>query len=150
MESKIQANETEITDAQQRSELEVETTQGGQIEKISVNDSTTTGVEWQEWAKPVSDFLSDLPENISQFFSDYKKPLITVGIVFGGFVAVKVTLSVLDAVNDIPLLAPLFELVGIGYTGWFVFRYLLKSSTRRELTAEFDSLKKQYLGENPQ
>ncbi|MBZ8183201.1 MAG: CAAD domain-containing protein [Oscillatoria sp. PMC 1051.18] len=149
MESKTQANETEVTDTQQRPDLEVETTQGGQIEKLSVNDSTTTGVEWQEWVKPVSDFLSNA-ENIGQFFSDYRKPLITVAIFFGSFVAVKVTLSVLDAVNDIPLLAPLFELVGIGYTGWFFFRYLLKTSTRRELTAELDSLKKQYLGENPQ
>jgi hypothetical protein len=57
-------------------------------------------------------------------------------------------LAVLDAINDIPLLAPVFELVGIGYTAWFVYRYLLKVETRKELATEFESLKGQVVGKD--
>jgi hypothetical protein len=57
-------------------------------------------------------------------------------------------LAVLDAINDIPLLSPVFELVGIGYTAWFVYRYLLKVETRKELGEEFKSLKGQVVGKD--
>lgn len=101
---------------------------------------------WQEWVKPVNDFLSQLPQYVTQFFSDYKQPLLTVGIFIVGIITVKVTLALLDAINDIPLLAPILELVGLGYTGWFVYRYLLKAADRQELIAEFNKLKMQVLG----
>ena len=58
-----------------------------------------------------------------------------------------ITLSVLDAINHIPLLSPILELVGVGYSVWFVSRYLLKESTRAELVSEFDSLKEQVFGD---
>jgi hypothetical protein len=61
-------------------------------------------------------------------------------------VAVKVLLAVLDALNDIPLVAPSFELIGIGYSVWFVYRYLLKASSRQELSSEITTLKSQVVG----
>ncbi|WP_243903127.1 CAAD domain-containing protein, partial [Aetokthonos hydrillicola] len=48
---------------------------------------------------------------------------------------------------DIPLVAPTFELIGIGYSVWFVYRYLLKASTRQELTDEIAGLKTQVVGD---
>ena len=102
----------------------------------------------QEWVQPVTDFLSKLPDYVGGFFYDYQKPLITLALLLSGVVTVKVTLAVLDAINDIPLLAPLFELVGIGYTGWFVYRYLLKVETRKELGTEFQALKGQVVGQD--
>lgn len=101
---------------------------------------------WQEWVQPVTDFLSDLPEELGKFFADYKQPLVTVGLIFAALVTVKLTFALIGAINEIPLLAPIFELVGISYTAWFVYRYLLKASNRDELGAEFDSLKSQILG----
>ena len=53
----------------------------------------------------------------------------------------------IDALNDVPLLAPTFELIGMGYTAWFVYRYLLKASTRQELVQEFKSYKEQVTGD---
>ena len=101
---------------------------------------------WQEWVQPVTDFLSDLPEELSKFFSDYKQPLVTVGLIVAAFITVKLTFALIGAINEIPLLAPIFELVGISYTAWFVYRYLLKASNRSELSSEFDALKSQVLG----
>ncbi|MBD2578532.1 CAAD domain-containing protein [Oscillatoria sp. FACHB-1406] len=101
---------------------------------------------WQEWAETVSEFTSQLPNYIARFFSDYKQPLLTLGLFIAGIITVKVTLALLDAINDIPLLAPGLELVGLGYTGWFVYRYLLKAADRQELVAEVNKLKTQVLG----
>jgi hypothetical protein len=102
----------------------------------------------QELLEPVIDFLAKLPDEIGHFFADYKRPLTTLFVFISGIVTVYVTLAVLDAIRDIPLLSPLFELVGLGYTGWFVYRYLLRASTRSELVSEFDALKKQVVGKN--
>ncbi len=101
---------------------------------------------WQEWVQPVTDFLSDLPDELGKFFSDYKQPLVTVGLIVAAFITVKLTFALIGAINEIPLLAPIFELVGISYTAWFVYRYLLKASNRSELVGEFEALKSQVLG----
>jgi threonine/homoserine/homoserine lactone efflux protein len=71
---------------------------------------------------------------------------VTLGLILAGFVTVKVTLAVLEAIGDIPLLAPLLQLIGIAYTAWFVYRYLWKASSRQELVAEIDAIKTQIFG----
>lgn len=104
----------------------------------------------QELIEPVFDFLGKLPDELGNFFADYQKPLITLLIFASGIVSVYVTLSVINAINDIPLLSPVLELVGLGYSVWFVYRYLLRASTRSELLQEFEVLKKQVVGKNTQ
>jgi hypothetical protein len=54
----------------------------------------------------------------------------------------------LGAINEIPLLAPTFELIGLIYSGWFLYRYLLKASNRQELFQDINSIKDQVLGKN--
>ncbi len=110
--------------------------------------SPSAGQPWQEWVEVASEILSKFPEYVGDFFSSYQKPLLTIGLILAGGVTVKVTLAVLDALDDIPLLAPMFELVGIGYTVWFVNRYLLKAETRQELANEFKALKGQVVGKD--
>lgn len=102
----------------------------------------------QEFGRQVSEFLAKLPEYIGRFFSDYKGLIINLGLFLAAIVTVKVVLAILDALNDIPLLSPTFELVGITYSTWFTFRYLLKDSTRQELSTDIESLKKQIFGSN--
>ncbi|MGY6530032.1 MAG: CAAD domain-containing protein [Cyanobacterium sp.] len=101
---------------------------------------------WQEWVDVAVDFLSGVPEQLGNFFGEYKQPLTTLGLIVTAAITVYITLSVLDAIGNIPLLASILELVGLGYTAWFTTRYLLKASTREELFAEFNGLKKQILG----
>ncbi|BDI17943.1 hypothetical protein ANSO36C_37450 [Nostoc cf. commune SO-36] len=102
--------------------------------------------EWLKYGEQVSTFLATLPEYLGSFFNQYKQPLVTLGLIVGSIVGVKVLLAILDALNDIPLVAPTFELIGIGYSAWFVYRYLLKASTRKELTSEITTLKSQVVG----
>jgi hypothetical protein len=91
-------------------------------------------------------FLSGLPDYLSDFFGEYKRPIITLGLIFGSIVSVKLTLALLDAINDIPLLAPTFELIGFAYTAWFIYRYLWRASNREELASTFGSFRDQVLG----
>ena len=104
--------------------------------------------EWIKYGEQVSGFLATLPEYLGSFFNKYKQPLVSVGLIVTTIVAVKVLLAILDSLNDIPLIAPTFELIGIGFSAWFVYRYLLKASTRKELTNEITTLKSQVVGKN--
>ncbi|MEH1907172.1 MAG: CAAD domain-containing protein [Nostoc sp.] len=103
--------------------------------------------QWQQISRQITQFLGQFPEYLSSFFNNYKQPLITVSLILAAIVTAKLVLAVLDAINDIPLLSPLFELVGIAYASWFIFRYLLKASTRQELVDEIQLLKNQFVGE---
>jgi len=103
--------------------------------------------EWLKYGEQISSFLATLPEYVGSFFNQYKQPLVTVGLILGSIVGVKVLFAILDALNDIPLVAPTFELIGIGYSAWFIYRYLLKASTRKELTGEITVLKSQVVGQ---
>jgi len=118
----------------------------GAIAKIETPE--TTAGQFQDIKDQVLTILSELPVYISNFFAEYQKPIVTVGLILTGAVSVKVTLAVLNALNEVPLVAPTFELIGLGYAGWFVYRYLLKASDRQELLAEIESLKEQVIGKD--
>jgi VIT1/CCC1 family predicted Fe2+/Mn2+ transporter len=103
--------------------------------------------QWQQITSQISEFLGHLPESLVKFFNQYQQPLVTLILILSAIVTLKVVLAILGAINGIPLLAPIFELIGIGYTTWFVFRYLIKVSTRQELVAEIRGLQKQIVGD---
>lgn len=120
--------------------------QTGTITKIQ--PTVQTQDQWLKYGEVASSFLATLPEYLGSFFNKYRQPLVTIGLIVGAIVAVKVILAILDALNDIPLVAPTFELIGIGYSAWFIYRYLLKASTRQELTNEIATLKSQVIGKD--
>ncbi|KAK3403957.1 hypothetical protein EUGRSUZ_K00314 [Eucalyptus grandis] len=64
----------------------------------------------------------------------------------GAIVAVWLSSIVVEAINSVPLLPKVMELVGLGYTGWFVYRYLLFKSSRKELASDIEALKKKIAG----
>jgi CAAD domains of cyanobacterial aminoacyl-tRNA synthetase len=102
--------------------------------------------QWQRIGRQISTFLAKLPDYIGRFYQEYKLPIISFALLVIAVMALKIFLAVLNAVNDIPLVSPILELIGLGYTIWFIFRYLLKDSTRQELGAEIRLVKKQILG----
>ncbi|MEH2312653.1 MAG: CAAD domain-containing protein, partial [Nostoc sp.] len=88
-------------------------------------------------------FLEQLPKYLGSFSTEYQMPIICFTTIITVTVAVKIILAVLDVINDIPQLNLVFELTGIGYLIWFVFRYLFKASTRQELAAQISFLQKE-------
>ncbi len=108
--------------------------------------SASSNAEWQQYGEQIAAFIQAVPGYVSRFFQENKGPLGTIGLFLLVLVALRVTLAVLNAINSIPLVAPTFELIGMGYTFWFVYRYLLTATSRQELSEEFKNLKEQVLG----
>ncbi|ELR98668.1 CAAD domain-containing protein [Gloeocapsa sp. PCC 73106] len=112
----------------------------------SLNLNTIKDQPWQEWVDMVFDVLAKIPVYVGNFFSDYRQPLVTLLLIASGAVTVYITLAVLDAIDDIPLLSPILKLLGLGYSAWFVYRYLWKAENRQELWQEFEAFKSQIVG----
>jgi CAAD domains of cyanobacterial aminoacyl-tRNA synthetase len=102
--------------------------------------------QWQQISRQILDFLDQLPSYIGSLFDNNKQALLTVALILSAIVTVKVAIAVLDAINGVPLLAPLFEIIGIAYAIWFTFRYLIKAETRQELIHKVNSFKQQLIG----
>lgn len=113
----------------------------GTLAKLSGDDMNMPDV-----VKQALGVVNELPGFVQDFYVKNKSAVTVVGIAVGSIVGLKLTFAILAAINEIPLLAPTFEMVGIGYTAWFVYRYLLKASTRDELGQEFDSFKSGIVG----
>lgn len=121
-----------------------------QTESSMVASNSETDEKWRQVGQQIGTqtaaFLERLPEYFSRFFKQYQGAIATIGLIVATIIGFRVLLAVMDVLNDIPLLAPSLELIGISFTGWFVYRYLLKSSTRQELAGEIQRIKEQFLG----
>ncbi|MEO1295108.1 MAG: CAAD domain-containing protein [Cyanobacteria bacterium J06636_16] len=135
-------------------DLKTETTMP-EPENTSVHSETTGSTyaggedvnqQFQQLWDKASGVLANLPEYVTDFFKEYKRPLVTVGLILTAFISVKLVLALLNAINEVPLLAPTFELIGLTYTGWFAYRFLFKDANRQELSENINSLKDQILG----
>jgi hypothetical protein len=113
----------------------------------TIQVSTPSSEQWKRVGDRISAFLADLPEYLTDFFGEYRRPIITVSLIIAALIAVKLLLAILDAINDIPLMSSLFELVGMGYSAWFIYRYVWKAESRQELSRDFNALKAQIFGQ---
>jgi hypothetical protein len=96
----------------------------------------------------ISHFYDQLPQYFSRFFNQYKQLFIILAWILATIVALKVAVAVFNAINDIPLVSPILELIGIGYAIWFVSRYLVTTSGRQEVANQINHLKQQIVGDN--
>jgi nitrogenase vanadium-iron protein alpha chain len=90
-----------------------------------------------------SAFLEQLPKYLGSFSTEYQMPIICFATIITATITVKIILAVLNVINEIPQLNLVFELTGIGYLIWFIFRYLFKASTRQELAAQISFIQKE-------
>ncbi|BAZ79126.1 CAAD domain-containing protein [Sphaerospermopsis kisseleviana CS-549] len=124
--------------------LSLEGAETGNLPKLQPAKAPNS--QWQRISSQIVDLLDQLPNYVGSFFAKNQQAILTIVLILSAFVTVKVAISVLDAVNGVPLLAPIFELIGIFYAMWFVFRYLLKAETRQELSHKVSAFKQQLLG----
>jgi hypothetical protein len=125
--------------------LDVNADSPGTLLKLNADPNFATP-EWQQQLEKVLQFLVVFPDYFGGIFGEYRKPLTTVGLILGAGLGIAVADGVLARLNSIPLFAPTFELVGLGFTGWFVVRYLLYANTRHELLQEYEQVKARILG----
>jgi len=88
--------------------------------------------------------LTKSPTHLSFFLSQWEgienKPLF-VAYSIGGVVAVWVTATVIGTVDKVPLFPKFFEAIGLAYSSWFTYRYLLFKTGREELIKDVETLK---------
>ena len=65
----------------------------------------------------------------------------------GATAALWLSSTLVGAINVVPLLPKVMELVGLGYSTWFVYRYVLFKDSRAELVEQVDALIARVSGE---
>ncbi|KAH9664411.1 protein CURVATURE THYLAKOID 1D [Citrus sinensis] len=112
------------------------------VEKNVYNESVATAVPKEE--SPVDGLTNELLDNLKiKFDSEDKYSLVLYGT--GALLALWLTTVVVGAIDSIPLFPKLMEVVGLGYTLWFSWRYLLFKKNRDELATKIEELKQQAL-----
>ncbi|MBD1822424.1 CAAD domain-containing protein [Cyanobacteria bacterium FACHB-DQ100] len=101
---------------------------------------------WERDRAQIEDFFSDPMKYISAFWQEYKPIVYVLGAILVSLFALNLIFGVIGFVTSLPIISGLLELVGIGYTVWFVNRYLLKVETREELSQMMDGMKQDVIG----
>ena len=86
-------------------------------------------------------------KTIADKWEDTENKSAVVTYVAGAAALVWLSGTVVGAINSIPVLPKVMELVGLGYSSWFVYRYVLYKDSRKELVEQFDALKNKVSGE---
>ncbi|MEM6426926.1 MAG: class I tRNA ligase family protein, partial [Cyanobacteria bacterium P01_D01_bin.128] len=84
---------------------------------------------------------------ISQFYSQAKKPLKTLVLLFALLVVLRILGAAVGTIESIPLLPGLLRLVGIGYSAWFIRQNLWLAGDRRQTAQRFSQFWQQIVGQ---
>ena len=90
--------------------------------------------------------LANWSANLQELFQYTQQPLLTISLILATTLTTKLILAVLAALNHLPLVPDILELIGIGYTVWFAKRYLLFEHNRQKLFAILTSFKTEIIG----
>eukprot|EP00268_Persea_americana_P062398 TRINITY_DN79994_c0_g1_i1.p1 TRINITY_DN79994_c0_g1~~TRINITY_DN79994_c0_g1_i1.p1 ORF type:complete len:203 (+),score=42.22 TRINITY_DN79994_c0_g1_i1:71-679(+) len=66
----------------------------------------------------------------------------------GALAALWISAAIVGALDSIPLLPKLLEVVGLGFTVWFSYRYVIFKKDRKELSENFQKIKQEIIGSN--
>ena len=107
--------------------------------------ATTTSVD--DTLKVSYDLLHKVKQLWEEYFGEGKKANLTLAIIIIATIPLLFATSTLvDFLNKLPVLPSLFELVGFGYSIWFIYRYLLLADTRKELIDGLTAWKNKVFG----
>ncbi|CAL9056276.1 unnamed protein product [Musa banksii] len=83
-----------------------------------------------------SDTSSDasIVKDVQNAWSNYEDRIAFVGLGFAAIVAVWASGHLIEAVDKLPLFPSVFEFIGILFSWWFIYRYLLFKPDREELS----------------
>jgi len=73
------------------------------------------------------------------------KPAAVI-VTLGAILVLSALSGVVNAIDRIPVVSDLIELVGVGVTGWFVYRYLVFGPDREELVQNIQTFLKKVYG----
>ncbi|TVU05771.1 hypothetical protein EJB05_48954 [Eragrostis curvula] len=111
--------------------------------KISQCQFTARYFQKENSSVEVDELLDGIKEKVWDAMENKSSLLLYAG---GVIFTVWLSSAVIRAVGSVPLVPDLLELIGLGYSGWFVYRYLLFQENRQELASNLDALKKRITG----
>jgi len=117
---------------------------------VTASYKRSTAYDAQKEAEDVGNDLSnkaqDYLETIQTKWEETEEKPAVIAISIASFVAIWAASGVIDAVNKLPIFGGVFELVGLGVTSWFAYRYLFNAADRQELKGEIDDFFKRVGG----
>lgn len=116
------------------------------LNQSSTSYSPSSG---QQTVSQISTLSKQYLNRVVSFIRDNGQLFTTVGLVLLALILFRVLLTLLDTIDDIPLLTPLLKLIGLSYLIWFTNRYFLRTSTRQELAQTVRDYKEQFFGSQP-
>lgn len=127
-------------------DLDVSTETSGSLSPVSSNESTTIDVK--EIGAKLDDFMKNFETQFEETYAVYKKPLNLSLVLFAAALSAAIASGVLGVLNAIPFVAPLLELIGLGYSAWFAYNYLVYAEKRQKLVADYHQLKTKITGDS--
>ncbi|MEL6470486.1 MAG: valine--tRNA ligase [Cyanobacteria bacterium J06623_4] len=106
----------------------VETANSGELSAEGGN-SAADGDTLRQVYRVIFEFLNHPMRHFEGFFSDYKKPTLSLAVILGVLMTYRVLDSMLDAIDDVGL-RWLFQLVGIFYTVRFGVKKFYRAEAR--------------------
>jgi hypothetical protein len=110
----------------------------------SIAESATQS--WQEIQSNTKTFFENASAYTIAFFKNNRQLWTTLGAIFVVIVSTKLLFAGLDAIEDIPLVAPLLKVIGLVYLVRFGSRYLIRQRDRQELAEKIEHTKAEVLG----
>lgn len=136
----------EVQELEEAKRINLSMDQPGSLYQLPSSEGSLLPGDMKETADKAIKLIALLPDYLTQAFGEYRKSTTTVGLILLAGLSIAVADGVLDRLNAIPLFAPTFELIGLGFSAWFVFRYMLYADTRKELVADYEDVKKRIVG----
>ncbi len=116
----------------------VKVTANLQTESQKEREILTSGQDYiKDLAKVETLTITDKQENQTVAAKKPQRGLKTIGLIIVAIVFGRLGLAAGNAIDDIPIVGTFFELVGFGYTAWFVSQNLLTAQARLRLWGRF-------------
>lgn len=91
--------------------------------------------------------IEDALKSVQEAWEKTDDKVAIAGLGLAGLVAIWAAAGLINAIDKLPLIPDVFELVGIVFSGWFVYRYLLFKPDREELLKIIDETKSKITGQ---
>ncbi|KAJ0258162.1 Protein CURVATURE THYLAKOID 1B [Hirschfeldia incana] len=92
--------------------------------------------------------LPDIVKTVQEAWDKVEDKYAVSSLAVSGFVALWGTAGVISAIDRLPLVPGVLEVVGIGYTGWFAYKNLIFKPDRETLFQKVKDTYRDIIGSN--
>lgn len=86
-----------------------------------------------------SKVAQDVLKSVQDAWDKTDDKLAVGGLGFAGLIVLWASAGLVGAIDKLPIIPNFFEFVGILFTGWFIYRYLLFKPDREELVKKLET-----------